>query len=385
MKLHKHTFKHLVDFESICMMVGAIIGAGVLGIPYVVEQSGIIVGLIHITFLGVVMCYVHLMVGEIALRTRQRLHIPGLAKKYLGPLGGTLTGVLFIFSGSLALLAYTIASGLVLFHVLPILNSTVWSIVFFGILSLVVYIGLSGVKITQLFLAGMMFVLFVTMIVLGMPYIVMNNFSAGSPNSFFLPFGIILFALGGSSVIPEMKYLFHAAGRKIERTLLIGTAIPAVLYAAFAFVTVGVTGSSTTSVATVGLGEVIGYSMVIVGSVFALLAMGTSFISIGLALRRVYEWDMHLPKIIAFAMALFPPFIIFVSGARNFIQILGFAGTLGSGLLGILIVCMFWKARKRGNCKPRGMYIHYGGVVGCVVILTFLTGILITLAKLFNI
>ncbi|MEK6816901.1 MAG: aromatic amino acid transport family protein, partial [Nanoarchaeota archaeon] len=57
--------------EAIATLVGTIIGAGVLGIPYVVAKSGIKIGLVHILLLGIAILFINLYVAEISLRTKK--------------------------------------------------------------------------------------------------------------------------------------------------------------------------------------------------------------------------------------------------------------------------------------------------------------------------
>ena len=58
-------------YEAIATLVGTTIGAGIMGIPYVVSKSGIVAGIIDIVLLGAVILMINLYVGEIALRTKK--------------------------------------------------------------------------------------------------------------------------------------------------------------------------------------------------------------------------------------------------------------------------------------------------------------------------
>ena len=379
MKKHIKKIQKVVYLESVAMMVGAIIGAGVLGIPYVIAQAGVLIGTCYIVYLGIIITFVHLMVGEVTMRTKKKMQIPGLGQKYLGKAGGALIGLNFVFFSYMAILAYLIASGDVLTSIAPALSEFQWSMIFFGLLALVVYKGLDGVKVAELVLAAILFVLLISLAIFGIPHIDPSNLIVVQFANIFVPFGVIMFAMGGVSAIPELENLMPNSGRKIERTIIMGTAIPMILYLLFSIVVVGVSGLSTTEVATIGLGQAIGPHMIILGSLFAIIAMGTSFLTIGLALRRVYEWDLKLPKLIAWILALGVPLGLYLIGARDFIKTLGLAGALGGGMEGILIVLIFWKARKNGDTKPNGLRVHFPKLVGSVVIATFIFGMVVTL------
>ena len=87
-------------------LTGTIIGAGILGLPYVFSQSGYLMGLFWLLFLGGVVLYVFLCLGEVALRTRVDHQLPGYAKKYLGKWGERIMIFAFLFGVYSALLAY---------------------------------------------------------------------------------------------------------------------------------------------------------------------------------------------------------------------------------------------------------------------------------------
>ena len=77
-------------FVAISALIGTIIGAGFLGIPFVVMQSGFKIGLIHLVFIASIVALITLYLGEIALRTKTNHHLTGYAEKYLGKAGKNL-------------------------------------------------------------------------------------------------------------------------------------------------------------------------------------------------------------------------------------------------------------------------------------------------------
>ena len=71
-------------------LIGTIVGAGFLGIPYVVSKSGFTLGLIHMMIIGIVITLTMLYLGEIIQRTRSSHQLPGYAERYLGKEGKRL-------------------------------------------------------------------------------------------------------------------------------------------------------------------------------------------------------------------------------------------------------------------------------------------------------
>ena len=92
-------------------LLGAIVGAGILAIPYVMAQSGLLLGFILIVGLGLSLLLVNLMAGEIVLRTNKQHQLTGYAERYLGPWGKRLMTFSMVFSIYGALTAYLIGLG----------------------------------------------------------------------------------------------------------------------------------------------------------------------------------------------------------------------------------------------------------------------------------
>src|SRR3989339_1598077 len=140
--LHQGVYKPQASVaEAVFMITGMTIGAGILGIPYVIVKVGLWVGLLYILVLGTVMLYLNLMTGEVAVRTKQSLQLPGLAGHYLGPWAKNFLSAVMIFGGTGALLAYTVGEGQILsamFGGEPLM----WGTIFWALASIVVWRGL---------------------------------------------------------------------------------------------------------------------------------------------------------------------------------------------------------------------------------------------------
>ena len=98
-------------FSAVAVLMGAIIGAGVLGIPYVIAQSGFKIGLIHLIIIGIIMAILMLYLGEITLRTKKDHQLAGYAEKYLGKKGKIIMAAAFGFGIYASLTAYLIGEG----------------------------------------------------------------------------------------------------------------------------------------------------------------------------------------------------------------------------------------------------------------------------------
>lgn len=347
--LHKGIYKKTASVgEAVFMITGMTIGAGILGLPYVVAQVGIYAGLAIIFFLGLVMLCLNLMIGEIAIRTKANFQLAGLAGKYLGPWAKRVLSTIIIWSGFGSLLIYIIGEGQSLAALFGG-NPVWWSVLFWSVGSLLVWRGLQTVKKVE-----KIFSLAVMGIIVGLslyifPWIDKVNFCYTDITKVLLPYGVILFALHASPAIAEAHALLPGSQKHFRKAIILGTMIPTFIYMLFALAVVGVQGSLTTEVATLGLGEMFGRGVGIVANSFAILAMGTAFMGMGMALKQTFIWDNKLPKWAADYFVIAIPLLLFLIGFRSFITVLNMVGGLFIGIEAIFMVLVFWKARRHGE------------------------------------
>src|SRR3989344_800615 len=93
--------------EAIATLAGTVIGAGILGIPYIVQKTGFMVGLAYIIIIGLSVMIVNLCLGEVVLRTEGKHQLTGYAQKYLGKYGKWLMTFSMVVGIYGALTAYT--------------------------------------------------------------------------------------------------------------------------------------------------------------------------------------------------------------------------------------------------------------------------------------
>ena len=104
-------------FEATSLLIGTVVGAGVLGMPYVISKSGAGIGLILILVILCTVLIVNLQTGEIVLRTKERHQLSGYAGKYLGkPFKHITAGAMFIYIFG-ALVAYVLGEGQAFYNI----------------------------------------------------------------------------------------------------------------------------------------------------------------------------------------------------------------------------------------------------------------------------
>ncbi len=217
--------------------------------------------------------------------------------------------------------------------------------------------------------------------ILGGSEINLVNFSGFNPSFLFLPYGVILFALFGASVIPEMEEILRDEHQNLKKSIIAGSLIPLFVYLLFTTVVVGICGNLTSDDAVSGLAYFLPNWIVNLGAILGVLTMSSSYLTLGYVLREVWFRDFGLPKFLAFLLASFPSLFLFLLGAKSFIGVLGFTGSLMGGLEGVLIILMFWQAKKKGQRLP-AYSLELPLFLVLVLIIIFLLGTFSPLAKI---
>jgi len=337
------------------ILIGTIIGAGIFGIPYGVAQSGFLIGAIFLLVLTVISTLMHLIFGEIVCRTKGKHRLVGYADRYLGKWGKRIITFSLLISFYGALLVYIILGGKFLSTIFSSSlggSSFVYSLIFFIIGTLAVFKGLALTKKLELFMSLFLIIVIFLIFFSGFSHLDIDNLKFINLKNFFLPYGIILWALAGSVAIPEMMEALKMDGKRFKKAIIIGTLIPAGLYFLFMFTVVGITGLTTSPEAIDGLVPYLGKAIIILGAVFGALAGMTSFFILGISLKKLFWYDYKMNKNLSWFLVCSVPLIGFLLGLREFIPIIGFLGVVLGAVEGTAIVLIYKKAKKLGDRKP---------------------------------
>ena len=363
--------------EGIATLVGMIVGAGIFGIPYVVAQAGFITGIITIIVLGIAILILNLYLGEVVIRTKGNHQLTSYAEKYLGKTGKILMLITLMISVYGALIAYTLGEGQAFSAILGI-DPTLISIIFLSIMCYFVYRGLNIIKKGEVILSAIILTILGFIVLSSLPSVSLANFTGFSLSKIFLPYGVIFFALIGSAAIPDLKEELKGNIKQFKKAIILGSVIPIICYLLFTIVVIGVTGTESTPIATIGLGNVIGTYMVYAGNLFAIVAMATSFLVMALALNWAYSLDYKIKWVYSLILVFIPTLIISLLNLATFIQVLSVSGAIAGGLEGILIILMHRKARKMGGDK-KPIFTFKGNIIlDILLIIIFILGVFFT-------
>ncbi len=363
--------------EAIATLVGVIIGAGVLAIPYVVAKAGLLTGIVDIIIIGIALIIVNLYLGEVVLRTKGNHQLTGYAYRYLGKNGRRAMALIMTVLIYGAMIAYTIGVGESIAGIFPQINALWGSMAFYAIAAAILYIGIKAVKESELLLSFIVLLIIGVIVSLAVSseHFTTASFGLFDISKMLVPYGVVLFALLGEVAVPEMKEELGKQRKKLKAAIIIGGIIPIIAYSLFAAAVVGITDAETSQIATIKLGEAMGQKMVVFANLFAIFAMTTSFLALGLALKEMYNFDYRLNSRLSWALAVAVPITAFLLGVKGFIAVIGTVGVLAGGAAGIMIILMHMKARKLGQLKPE-YEIKNNGILNVLLIAMFAAGVI---------
>ncbi len=373
---------------AVCTLIGTIIGAGILGMPYAIAKVGFLPGLFLIILIGVSFIFLNLFLGEVILRTRGQHQLTGYAEKYLGPWGKKLMTFSMLVSIYGALSAYLIGIGTALQTIFKTGSATPYIILFFLFGFFIIYRGIKATGKTELLLVSFLIAVIIAIGLLSLDKINPANLSGYDLGKLLLPYGVVVFAFVGSAALPELQEELGNEKKKMKKAIIIGSVIPIMVYILFTIVMMGLVGldqfellEPNQRIATVALSI---YSAPLFGlfaNVLAVLTMATSFFALGLALLEMYQFDYGVSRNPALLLTFAFPLLVAVFKLTTFIAILGITGVFAGGLDGILVVLMYWKAKLMGKRKPE-YNLPLLRPIGLFLIVMFTLGILYQLLAL---
>jgi len=334
--MHKHTL------IATLYMIGTIVGAGIFGVPYVMSVAGIPIGIAYLVLLGGAILLTHGFYARIVAETEGRHRLAGITRARLGMGAAHLVSVTTTVELFGALLAYIILGGSFLSTLFGG-DMFLWSVGFFVVMGFVLMMPFMKAQYVMSLLTWMMLFMALAMVALIVHKVQPAAFISYDLKKWFVPYGVIFFAMGGLSGVPDIVDSLRKDARASVRAAHWGTALAVLVTAVFGVVIASVSRGATSQNAVSGLVPFVGEGIVFAGAVFGLFAVATSFIAFGNNLREQMQFDFKVPHVLALALTLGIPLAAYLLGARNFIHVIGFIGAFFGVVNGIVVGAMAWK------------------------------------------
>ena len=356
LKVHK-----LTPMEVIFTIVGCGIGSGCLGTAYAARLAGFPIITFWLIVSGILTLFSMYYVAESALRTRKLVQLPGLADRYVGPVGKVLIFAAVAINSVSCLIAYFNGSGDILSQMLG-QPKWVGTLMFLIPAALVTWFGLKAVGLVGKYLSILMSILVLILTTASlisrdadMSRLFVSNWTYAVP-----VFNVAAFSYIGQYLVPDLARGLSHDPKKLAPSLLIGQVIVAIL---LIMVPLGCfvisPADEITQVATIAWGRAIGQWAFFMANIFALIAMFTSFCPITQTLvsnvvdffkfKSDSDAKTRLPIML---LVIVLPLYLSVSGFVGFVDAIYFSGTFAAAIMAILPVIMVNNARKHGDIEP---------------------------------
>ena len=329
----------ITPIEGLAILVGTLVGAGVLGLPYAASKVGLIPAIGILFGIMLLMLFTSFIVLKLSAELGGA-QMSTIAHRSLGKAGGWIMYLSIMIMGFGAILAYIAGMGSI-FTTLFGVNEIVGAFIFWILASSVIYLGLEASGKTELIMSFVLIAIFIGVTLMLLPHARVENALYVDLGGIFSMMGVVIFAFGFHTVIPDV-YRGIGSYKKTKKVIVLAFLIPTVIYAVFMVVFLMTFGKNTPQVATQGLETIYDEMGKIIGNALPLIAIATSFIGLGLAQQSNSKEFLSLKKPAAWALTVVPPIIIYLVGVRNFADVLSFAGNTGDLMAFIILPILIW-------------------------------------------
>ena len=331
-------------FKVLAVFLGTIIGVGIFGLPYVASKAGFFVVVLYLLLLGGITIAVQLIYSKICIGTKGTHRLPGYVEEYLGDNWKKIAILISGFGMTGASLAYLIVGGEFLkFLFAPYFEGSalIYTLLFFGAGAYLIFRGIKSISKIELSFLFIFFIILFLFLIKSLPFFDINHLKTMDWKFITFPYGVILFSLWGSAIIPELKEMLAGDKNQLRKVIISGVSIAALTYLFFVFIILGACGQGTSKEAMFGFSQALGDGIIGLGFVFGIITCFTSFITLGLTLKKTLWYDFGLPKNFSWLIACFLPLSLYLIGFKEFINVIGVTGALALGIEGIIIVFLY--------------------------------------------
>ncbi len=385
---------------SSLIIAGTALGAGMLAIPMVLAQFGLLSGTLLMLLIWLGTTYAALLLLESSIKSGGGFSMNTIAKQTLGKNGQIITNLLLYALLICLLMAYIIGAGdllhklLTSFHIS--ISMTQSQILFTLIAGLVVAAGTNTIDKINRAMFSVMIVLLAFSLVYMAPSISFDNLQqvTNSNRADLIKTSSILFtSFGFMVVIPSLvNYNEGASHKQLRNMVIVGSLVPLFCYLIWLYVVVGnLTNDQLSHFTNVSdLLAVLSTQYAHISSVLSIftgLALLTSFLGVAMALFDQNLDTFKQNRVITYCISFVLPLFGALFAANHFLAALNYAGIILVFLAIFIPLAMTIKVR--GNHKgvsddlPQDNQVIYqaeGGVLA--LILTFAFGCFLLSAQI---
>lgn len=333
-------------FSASAIIAGNGIGSGVMAIPYFISRAGIIGGITAFAVSYLVSVLLHLMIAEIMLQTNDTEDILGAFNNYLfkGRFKNVLRISFFVIMVVVletTLAGYISGASSILTELFPNLNAEpVFKTAFYLIAAVTVLLGLRAICISEKVSVSVMGAILAIAIVLSFMNInpdVSIGWLGGNLEVWAATFSMIMFSFSAIFAVPQVIECLDHDKDKVRKSVFIGFLINLIISVIVVVCTI-ITSCEVTKVAIVGWAEAVGGVIRVLGCIFILFAMFTSYWSIGFATTEIISNQTQKTFGLSFALATVPALIMTFLLPGGFMEYMKMAGGAVAVIISLMLI-----------------------------------------------
>ncbi len=369
-------FKVKDIFGGMLLIAGTSIGAGMLGIPMITSQTGLVPAVAVTVMVWGYMVLTGLLLLEVMAWMHEGANVISMSKRFLGKYGKIISVGTFGFLYYSLMVAYFAAGGPILISSLG-LSWTGWPsfLIFALILGSVVGFGIKFIdKLNYILMIGL-FGSYFALIGTGSSEIESVRFHFQNWQGMWLIAPVLFTAFGFHAIIPSLYNHYKGNEKVLRYAIIFGTLIPLFIYIIWQVIIIGVLpkeliiagmkkGEAVSEIMHGFIGKTAIKSITKLFSFFAIITsmLGIAFSMVdflgdGFAMKRTGR-----DRILLCLMTFIPPFIVCSINPSIFITAIGIAGGFGVAFLnGLLPAWLAWIGRY--SKKLQSQHKVFGGKI----------------------
>lgn len=342
--------------EATSIIIGHGVGSGILAVPYLASRNSVrdIIWIIALVY-GINLI-LHLMIAELSYNNNGAQFIKCIEKElFRGKTGKVLAWICFGLIGFsvMANVCGFIIGGGAIFEAwlgIPVRASKV---LYFVLVALVVLFGMKLVGICE------KISVFAMVVVIGILLVAtLLNGSSDFSNKFIAAsnmvalYSMISFSLSAVMSVPQVVKGLEGDIKKVRASIALGTGLNVLLISVITFMTIYACGNKISqNGALVDLAGALGGWVAVIGYIFSLLALSTSFWANTLNLRDIIHEQTGWGNRVSYIVCSVPGLLIALLGSISFVGFTRIASVI-QVLTGIAIIVSYAKSRKKEKESP---------------------------------
>ncbi len=343
----------LTFFEATSIIVGHGVGSGILSVPFLAAHNSLREILLIVGFCYLFNLVLHLIIAELSYNNDGAQFIRCLdAELFSGKIKKILTWVAFAALGISVIFNVSafLTGAAAVFRSWFGLSDTLGMLIFYVLGAGVVFVGMKLVGICEKLAVGSMLLVVAVLAVATLlsPMSPLPGGWHGFRNALAL-FSMVSFSLSAVMSTPQVVKGLEGDIKRIRKAIAAGLALNVGLILIITLITLLGAGSSISQDgALVDLAAHLGGWVSILGYVFTLLALATSFWANTLNLRDIVQEQTHWNVHLSWLAASLPCLAIALFGASTFVAFTRFASII-QVVTGVGIIVAYNLSRKRNG------------------------------------